>query len=250
MDISEGQMGGGANITGFVSKVTQFDDDSKNQLINAVQYVITAVIPIAIVYFVIKRFFHDDKPPTGSTLELLAEVTGHAMATVVLLLLVHRVIAAIPTYTGTPMEEVTYPNLILGIVLSMFALNPSISSKLHTIYDRLVASWEGKGTVSVNDNSVSVSQPISGSRQLLPRHQNSRADNSNVQQPPIVPNRQPPMQLPPPQQQQHQQQEQQQQQQPPQYQSDPPQKQLGQDTQYQEPSAANDGGGGGNWSAW
>ena len=194
---------GSENITGFVSKVTRFDSDTKNDLLNIVQYVITAIIPITIVYFIIKRLFDSDKPPTGSTLELLAEITAQAITTVVLLLVVHRIIESLPTYSGVPIAAAEYPNIILGLTISMISFNPIVSSKINIIYTRLMDYWNGNSTVSVNDNSVSVSQPISGSRQLLPRHQNSRADDANLNHnpPPIVPNRQLPM--PPPQQQQN-----------------------------------------------
>lgn len=181
---------------GFVSKVLELDTDTKNGLMNGIQYIVCAIIPVAIVDMIIKNIFSMKDPSTRGSVELLAEVLGEAVITLVLLFIVHKIIIAIPTYTGTPMNLINYSTLSLVFLISTFALNHGMKDKMTTIFNRLKASWDGKSedtNENKNKSNVSVSQPISGS---VPTHQVSRADyinNHNLMapptQPPVVPSK-------------------------------------------------------------
>ena len=233
---------------GFISKVLEMDTDTKNGLLNGIQYIAMAVIPIAIVDMITKHLFTTKDPSSKGSIELLAEILGQSVMTLILLFMVHKVIIAIPTYTGTPMTRINYSTISLGFLVIVFALNHQMAEKANVIFARLQDSWEGKKEESKSKSSgkVSVSQPISGSRQAMPTHQASRADYVTnhtklmpVQsgQPPIVPSRQP-------------------QQQP---QNEPttgpsmyggPSNTLINAQSPVEPMAANSVLGGGGWSAW
>ena len=240
------------NSKGFVSKLFEMDTDTKNGLMNGIQYISMAVIPVAIIDQITKNFFGTKNPSDKGSVELLAEVLGQAVITLVLLFMVHKLIIAVPTYTGTPMTRINYSTISLGFLVTMFAIHPGIADRLDILFSRLQDSWEGKSDDNKNGkrrkdrSQVSVSQPISGSRQAMPTHQGSRADYINQQhampaQPPIVPRQQ--QQMP--------------QQQP---QNEPAQGQamyggpsntlIGAQSPTQEPMAANAALGGGGWSAW
>jgi len=239
------------NSKGFVSKLFEMDTDTKNGLMNGIQYIVMAVIPVAIVDQITKNFFGTKDPSDKGSMELLAEVLGQAVITLVLLFMVHKLIIAVPTYTGTPMTRINYSTISLGFLVTMYAIHPGIADRVDILFTRLQDAWEGKSDDSKNGkrgkdkSKVSVSQPISGSRQAMPTHQVSRADYINQQnammpvqsQPPIVPRQQ--QQMP--------------QQQP---QNEPAQGQAmygGPSNTLigaQEPMAANAALGGGGWSAW
>jgi hypothetical protein len=194
-----------ANSKGFFTKVLEMDTDTKNGLINGIQYITMAVIPIAIVDMATKHWFTSKNPYDKGSVELLAEVLGQAVVTLVLLFIVHKLIIAVPTYTGTPIS--------LDLLIIAFALNQGMGDKINVIFTRLQDYWEGKSTdrkdkTKHDKSKVSVSQPIS--RQGVPTHQASRADyvGNHAQMmpvqsgvPPIVPRSQQQM----PQQQQPQQ---------------------------------------------
>lgn len=193
------------NSKGFVTRVFEMDTDTKNGLINGIQYIAMAVIPIAIVDMITKHLFSTKNPSDKGTFELLAEVLGQAVLTLILLFMVHKLIIAVPTYTGTPMTRINYSTVSLGFLATAFALNHVMSDKINIIFTRIQDHWEGKSEKDEHKkhdkSKVSVSQPISG---RAPTHQVSRADYANshaammpVQtgQPPIVPTRsQPSMQ--------------------------------------------------------
>ncbi len=197
-----------SNSKGFVTRVFEMDTDTKNGLINGIQYIVMAVVPIAIVDMLTKHLFTTKNPSDKGTFELLAEVLGQAVLTLILLFMVHKLIIAVPTYTGTPMTRINYSTVSLGFLMTAFALNHVMSEKINVIFARIQDHWEGKSEDDKHKkhhkhdkSKVSVSQPISG---RAPTHQVSRADYTNshaammpVQtgQPPIVPTRsQPSMQ--------------------------------------------------------
>ncbi len=239
---------------GFVSTVFSMDADSKASLMNGIQYIVLAILPIAIVDSLMKKLFTGADPNSKGSVELLAEILGQAVITLILLFCVHKIIIAIPTYSGSAMNRINYSTLSLGLLMGYYALNHQIRDKMSVIFTRLNDMWEGKSseekTVKKTNKSkskVSVSQPISG-RAAIPTHQPSRADYLGTHnQMSMMPTSQPVQQTPPPQQ--------------PQQDTGPTSQsmymdQTGQsntliDAQNFEPMAANLAlGGGGSWSAW
>ena len=93
---------------GFVSRVFSIDADSKASLMNGVQYIVLAIIPVAVVDSMMKKLFAESNPHTKGSIELLAEVLGQAVMTLLLLFCVHKIIIAIPTYSGASMNRINY----------------------------------------------------------------------------------------------------------------------------------------------
>ena len=62
------------NNIGFFKKVTTIDDDQKDSLMNGVQYIAMATIPVALADMLLRRFFLDKEPENKGTIELLAEI--------------------------------------------------------------------------------------------------------------------------------------------------------------------------------
>ena len=122
---------------GFISKVFSIDADAKSGLMNGVQYIAMAVVPVAMVDILMKKLFTDTDPHSKGSIELLAEVLGQAVITLILLFCVHKVIIAIPTYSGSSMNRINYTTLSLGLLMGYFALNHQIRNKMSVIFDRL-----------------------------------------------------------------------------------------------------------------
>ncbi len=133
---------------GFVSRVFSIDADSKASLMNGVQYIVLAIIPVAVVDSMMKKLFAESNPHTKGSIELLAEVLGQAVMTLLLLFCVHKIIIAIPTYSGASMNRINYTTLALGLLMGYFALNHQIANKMSVIFNRLNDMWEGKSSES------------------------------------------------------------------------------------------------------
>lgn len=173
------------NNVSFYKKVTTIDDEQKDSLMNGIQYVTMAAIPVALADIFIMRFFEDKEPEKKGTVELLAEILAQVVLTIVLMFCIHKVIIAIPTYSGKAMNRINYTSLSLGMLFGLFTLKHNIRNKFDVIFNRLVDMWEGKKEhkhIEKKDKSkISVSQPISNRQGLMPSHSPSRADYLGTQ---------------------------------------------------------------------
>jgi len=226
----------------IIKHIFKFDDDTKTTLMNLSQYTVLAIIPVAILQNISEKVFPEYDASKG-TMELLAEILGQSLMTLIGLFFVHRVITAVPTFSGTAMGDLNLFSIIVVFLLTSFMFDGKVEKKFKAISSRMIELWDGKSE-DASDNKksssqknqqgssvVSVSQPIS--RGGMPTHSPSRADYLNS------PNAQmsATQMLPPPQQQQQQQ--------------PPVQNSQQSNTQEQysnlplEPAAYNSGGGGG-----
>lgn len=188
----------------IVKHIFKFDDETKSNLMNLAQYTILAVIPVAILQNISEKVFPEYDASKG-TMELLAEILGQALMACIGLFFIHRVITAVPTFSGTAMGDINLFSIIVVFLLSSFMFDGKVEKKFKAISNRMMDLWDGKTEEHTDNkkhkqqqggNKVSVSQPIS--RGGMPTHSPSRADYLNS------PNAQmsATQMLPPPQQQQ------------------------------------------------
>ena len=191
----------------IVKHIFKFDDETKSNLMNLAQYTVLAVIPVAILQNISEKVFPEYDASKG-TMELLAEILGQSLMACIGLFFIHRVITAVPTFSGTAMGDINLFSIIVVFLLSSFMFDGKVEKKFKAISNRMMDLWEGKSEEDTNNkknkqqhqqqggNRVSVSQPIS--RGGMPTHSPSRADYLNS------PNAQmsATQMLPPPQQQQ------------------------------------------------
>ena len=195
----------------IVKHIFKFDDETKSNLMNIAQYTVLAVIPVAILQNISEKVFPEYDASKG-TMELLAEILGQSLMACIGLFFIHRVITAVPTFSGTAMGDINLFSIIVIFLLSSFMFDGKVEKKFKAISNRMMDLWDGTSEKDTDNkknkqqnqqqggNRVSVSQPIS--RGGMPTHSPSRADYLNS------PNAQmsATQMLPPPQQQQQQQQ--------------------------------------------
>jgi hypothetical protein len=166
--------------SGFVKHVFNFDNETKNSLMNVIQYIIIAFIPCMMA----NNFIDSVVPKVDekkSNLEIIIEVLGQTIITFVFIMLVHRLITYIPTYSGRAYDDVNLINLILISMVMSYESSTTIGKKSKILLNRLHELWEGKennnnNNNKQNNNKVKVSQPISGLTSPVPTHQPSRSD--------------------------------------------------------------------------
>jgi len=191
----------------IVKHIFKFDDETKSNLMNIAQYTVLAVIPVAILQNISEKVFPEYDASKG-TMELLAEILGQSLMACIGLFFIHRVITAVPTFSGTAMGDINLFSIIVIFLLSSFMFDGKVEKKFKAISNRMMDLWDGTSEKDTDNkknkqqkqqqggNKVSVSQPIS--RGGMPTHSPSRADYLNS------PNAQmsATQMLPPPQQQQ------------------------------------------------
>ena len=147
----------------FFKHVFNFDDDSKSEILNILQYSLIAIIPIVILNKTMQKYVpeSDDKK---SSLEISAEVIIQIIVMFIGLLLIHRVITFIPTYSGSNYPEFHIVYIILAILMITMSLQTKLGEKVSILVDRIFELWNGKQDNKKNgkNGTVKVSQPISG----------------------------------------------------------------------------------------
>jgi hypothetical protein len=147
----------------FFKHVFNFDDDSKSEILNILQYSIIAIIPIVILNKTMQKYVPegDDKK---SSLEITAEVVIQITVMFIGLLIIHRIITFIPTYSGAKYPDFHIVYIVLAVLMITMSLQTKLGEKVSILVERIFELWDGKQEKKkpVKNGTVRVSQPISG----------------------------------------------------------------------------------------
>ena len=154
---------GSKTSKGFIKHVFNFDEDSKCEISNIIQYSLLAIIPIVILNKLMQKYVPEADDEKGS-LEILAEIIIQIIVMFVGLLLIDRIITFIPTYCGMKYPEHSILYVVLGSLMVIMSLQTKLGEKVNILVERVIDLWEGKKDnkkKSKTSGNVKVSQPIS-----------------------------------------------------------------------------------------
>ena len=197
--------------TGFIGHVFNFDDNTKTMLLNLFQYVGLAIIPVIVLNKTIQKYFpaEDHKKPS---LEIGAEVLGQLVVLILGILLIHRIITFVPTYSKKEYPTINLFSVLIVFLIILFSLQTKIGKKVNILVER-VYDYFGTGAEKIPTDEeqeqqqngqlpqdtpkMPLDRPVSPVGQPAmapqPRHQPSRSDeyarsmgqpNMNVRQEP------------------------------------------------------------------
>jgi len=177
---------------GFFKHVFNFNDDSKCEMMNIIQYAVLALIPVILLNKSMQKFVPEADDEKGSP-EILAEILGQVIAMFLGILLIHRVITFIPTYSGEKFGDFSVTNIILAVLVIVLSLQTKLGEKVSIIVDRLMELWSGgyqdqnqkSGKNKKKNNGIRVSQPISQGQQAQTQAINSMGTTSISSLPPV-----------------------------------------------------------------
>lgn len=152
-----------SNKPGFFKHVFNFDEESKAEMLNIVQYAVLALIPVVILNKIMQRFVPEADDEKGS-IELTAEILAQVIVMFLMILIIHRIITYIPTYSGEKYTGFSVTNIILAMLVIILSLQTKLGEKVSILVDRVIELWEGpKDTKNKGKGkgNVKVSQPIS-----------------------------------------------------------------------------------------
>ena len=98
---------------GFFKHVFNFDEQSKAEMLNIVQYAVLALIPVVILNKLMQRFVPEADDEKGS-IEITAEVLAQIIAMFLVTIIIHRIITFVPTYSGEKYADFSVTNIILA----------------------------------------------------------------------------------------------------------------------------------------
>ena len=110
-----------------------------------------------------QRFVPEADDEKGS-IELTAEILAQVIVMFLMILIIHRIITYIPTYSGEKYTGFSVTNIILAMLVIILSLQTKLGEKVSILVDRVIELWEGpKDTKNKGKGkgNVKVSQPIS-----------------------------------------------------------------------------------------
>lgn len=167
---------------GFFKHVFNFNDDSKSEMMNIVQYAVLALIPVIIMNKAMQKFVPEADEEKGSP-ELLAEIVGQVIIMFLGILIIHRIITFIPTYSNEKYADFSVTSIILAMLVIILSLQTKLGEKVSIIVDRIMEVWEGpkdqkKG--KKGQGNVKVSQPISQNQPMTSSMSSSSMGSTSI----------------------------------------------------------------------
>ena len=165
---------------GFIKHVFNFDENSKAEILNIIQYSVLALIPVVIINKLMQRFVPEADDEKGSV-EIVAEILGQVIAMFLFILLIHRIITYIPTYSGEKYVDFSVTNIILAMLVIILSLQTKLGEKVSIITDRIMDLWEGPKDTKKGkkgQGNVKVSQPISQNQNQMAMSQSLNSSGS------------------------------------------------------------------------
>jgi hypothetical protein len=159
----------------FFNHVFSTTEDGKAEILNVVQYSTLGVIPVVVLNKLINRFI-PDADPDKSSIALLAEIFIQLVVMFCGIVIIHRIITYIPTYSGFKYDNLALTNIILAFLVIVLSIQTKLGLKVNILIDRLDELWNGSenSKTNVKDN-VRIKQPIAQ------RHAPSQADYLDTQ---------------------------------------------------------------------
>ena len=143
--------------------------DSKDEIMNIVQYAVLAIVPVIILNKATQKFIPEADDEKGSP-EIAIEIILQTVSMFLGIMLIHRMITYIPTHSGTKYSSLSVTSNILAALVIILSLQTKLGEKVSILVDRATNAWEGttgdeKQKKRLPSN-VKVSQPISQNNQI------------------------------------------------------------------------------------
>ena len=170
------------NSKGFLKHVFNFDDESKGDILNLLQYIFISLIPIILLNKSMQKYVPELDEKKGS-IEITSEVLIQIIVMFMGLFLIHRIITFIPTYSGIKYHDVRIIFIVLPVLMITFSLQTKLGEKVALLVDRTYELIHGEEDKKKKKNgkgngSVKVTQPISG--QMVSQPVNQYTDGTAI----------------------------------------------------------------------
>lgn len=166
---------------GFFKHVFNFNDESKSEMMNIVQFAVIALIPVIILNKTMQKYVPEADDEKGN-FEILAEIIGQIVGMFLGMLIIYRIITFVPTYSGEKYAEYSVTSSILAMLVTLLSLQTKLGEKVSILFDRIVEVWEGPKDKKKGKGNVKVSQPISQNSTAMTQSMGSTSISSLPQQ--------------------------------------------------------------------
>lgn len=130
----------GGGKESFLSYMFSLSSTEKNEIVNLVQYILLAVIPVTILLKLMKTYIPLDNPKKAS-IEIIIEVILQLIVIFVSFWFIHKMILFIPTYSGSPYPRLNIIQLVIPVFFLLICMKTSISEKVSILLERLLVTF-------------------------------------------------------------------------------------------------------------
>ena len=116
-------------------------EESNAEVLNVIQYSTLGVLPIIVLNKSIQRFI-PEADPDSSSIEVLAEIFIQLVIMFVGIILIHRIITYIPTYSGFKYDNLNLTNVILAFLVIVLSIQTKLGLKVNILLDRALEPME------------------------------------------------------------------------------------------------------------
>ena len=162
---------------GFFKHMFDLGGEDKGELLNYLQYVILALVPVVIVLKLLRAYIPEEDPDQG-TLATLGESLAQILVIFLSIWLIDRLVRFVPTYSGVGYKPMYLTNFVIGFLMVLLTMQSKLGSKINILVDKVVSLW--KGDTSLKE------KPKSGAKQ--PQTQGATTQQAALQG---IPTRQP-----------------------------------------------------------
>lgn len=146
----------------FLKHVFNFEDESKSDMLNIVQYSMISLVPMIILNKTMAKYVPEADENKGS-LEISAEIIVQTIVMFIGILLIHRIVTFVPTYSDTKYPEFNVVLIILAVLMITLSLQTKLGEKVGILFDRVTELWDPSSTDAgkkKKKGNVKVSQPL------------------------------------------------------------------------------------------
>ena len=157
----------------FFKYTFNFDSDSKNELLNLLQYTLTSFVLVVVLNKIFQIYIPEaDESKHYATLifEMLIQIIGLVLG----MMIIHRIVSYIPTYSKIPYKQINMLNFVIPFLVILLSIQTKLGDKVNIIIESVSFFSKDKGPKPVQ-TSVKVSQPLS-----LSNAQQVNTNQSNV----------------------------------------------------------------------
>lgn len=120
----------------FVSHVFNFEKDSRNEMVNIIQYTVLGIVFIAALNKGIDEYMPEVDKNKGSV-SLFIEIVIQCVILFIGIVFIHRIITFIPTFSGIPYLDQNVISIVLPTLILLLSTT-NLGKKVNIILDRLL----------------------------------------------------------------------------------------------------------------
>jgi hypothetical protein len=187
LDSYDAMSGGGLTKESFLSYMFSLSITEKNELVNLMQYILLAIIPVVILLKLMKTYMPPENNKKASV-EILIEVVIQFALIFLVFWFVHKLILFIPTYSGSPYPKISIIQMVIPVIFLLVSMKTSLSEKLSILLDRtmVLIGFKKENMEDDEDDPKKKKQSTSmltAPTNFLPNPQNTSVETNQSQTP-------------------------------------------------------------------